>query len=214
MTQVLIGALLLSVLHAVIPNHWIPLIAVGRTEKWSRAETLWATAITGVAHTLSTILIGILVGLFGYRLSSRYEWVTRLAAPLVLAALGIVYLVLEFKRSYHHHHPDHELDGDPVGEGTRKTKFAVLASLCAAMFLSPCIEIEAYYFTAGALGWLGIAIVSTLYLVVTVLGMVVLVYLGLRGVERLNWRFLEAHEKGIMGAALVLLGLAAYFIEI
>jgi drug/metabolite transporter (DMT)-like permease len=82
------------------------------------------------------------------------------------------------------------------------------------MFFSPCLEIEAYYFTAGALGWGGIAVVSMVYLIVTVLGMLLLVDLGRRGVEKMKWHFLEHHEKRVTGLVLVVLGVFAYFIRI
>ena len=43
--------------------------------------------------------------------------------------------------------------------------------------------------------------------------MVSLVYLGLKGVNKLNSHFLDHHEKSITGVVLVLLGLLAYFVE-
>jgi hypothetical protein len=82
------------------------------------------------------------------------------------------------------------------------------------MFFSPCIEIEAYYFAAGTLGWGGIITVSLVYLVVTVLGMVVLVDLGLRGAKRIRSHFLEHHERKAVGLALIGLGVIAYFVEL
>ena len=82
------------------------------------------------------------------------------------------------------------------------------------MFFSPCIEIEAYYFTAGTLGMSGIIVVSIIYLILTIFGMLLLVDLGNRGVEKLNWHFLEHHEKKIMGIVLIVLGIFAYFVHI
>jgi hypothetical protein len=82
------------------------------------------------------------------------------------------------------------------------------------MFFSPCLEIEAYYFTAGALGWGGIAVVSTVYLIVTVLGMLLLVDLGRKGVEKIKWHFLEHHEKRVTGSVLIVLGIIAYWVKI
>ena len=206
--QILIGSLLLSVVHAFIPNHWIPLVAVGKTEKWSRNETLWVTAITGGAHTISTILVGIIVGLVGYKLSSTHEFVTRVIAPLILVVLGVIYLIMDLKSSHHHRNPVE------IGSISKKSKFIIITSLGTAMFFSPCIEIEAYYFTAGILGWLGIAVVSIVYLIVTVLGMLLLVDLGRKGAEKIKWHFLEDHEKKAMGVVLIVLGIFAYFIKI
>jgi cadmium resistance protein CadD (predicted permease) len=208
MIQILIGSLVLSVIHASIPNHWIPIVAISKTEKWSRNETLWVTAIAGSAHTISTISIGIIVGLVGHRLSSTHEFVTRVVAPLILVILGLIYLIVDLKRSHHHRDPVE------IGSIPKKSKFIIIASLGTAMFFSPCIEIEAYYFTAGILGWPGIAVVSIVYLIVTVLGMLLLVDLGCKGAEKIKWHFLEDHEKKAMGMVLIALGIFTYFIRI
>jgi sulfite exporter TauE/SafE len=208
MIQVLIGSLVLSVIHAAIPNHWIPFVAISKTENWSRRETLWVTAIAGIAHTSSTILVGIVVGLIGYKLSSTYELVTRIIAPSVLVILGLIYIVVDLKSSHHHQTP---IETNSI---SKKSKVAIIMSLGVAMFFSPCIEIEAYYFTTGTYGWAGIAGISIIYLIVTILGMLLLVDLGRKGVEKMKWQFLEHHERKVMGVVLILLGILAYFIKI
>jgi hypothetical protein len=201
--QVLIGSLVLSTIHAAIPNHWIPLVAIGKAEGWSRTETLWLTAIVGGAHTSSTILVGIVIGLIGYKLSSTYEFMTRIAAPLILVFLGLVYLIMDLRG--HHHDDSVEISRVP-----RRSKLTIAASLGIAMFFSPCIEIKAYYLIASSFGWTGILLVSMVYMIVTVVGMILLVDLGLKGVEKVRFHLLEHHEKGVTGAVLVMLGIFAY----
>ncbi len=210
MIQVIIGSLLLSVVHALIPNHWIPLVALGRSENWSKKELLIITAITGFAHTASTIIIGIFVGFLGYELSTRYFSIISVVAPTILIVLGIVYLIADFSGGHHHHHGHIKQRNN----SSNISKLSIVVSLCVAMFFSPCIEIEVYYFNAGILGWTGIWIVSVIYLVVTVLGMVLLVDLGLRGAKKIRSHFLDHHEKMITGIVLIVLGIVAYFIEI
>jgi hypothetical protein len=209
LVQILIGSFALSLIHASIPNHWIPLVAIGKTENWSRSETLWITGITASAHTFSTILVGIIVGIAGYRLSSSYEFITGIVAPSILVTLGLIYAILDLKGSSHHHNSHIK-----VGPTHRKSKHAIVVSLCVAMFFSPCLELEAYYFTAGALGWRGIGVVSTIYFFVTVIGMIVLVDLGRRGAQKIKSHFLEHHEKGITSAVLIVLGVFAYFVKV
>lgn len=208
MTQILFGSLVLSLIHASIPNHWIPLVAISRTENWSRTETLWITVITGGAHTISTILVGIIIGLAGYKLSSSHQFVTRVVAPLILVILGLIYLMVDLRSSHHHKNPVE------IGSISKRSKLTIITSLGIAMFFSPCIEIEAYYFTAGTLGWPGITVVSIVYLIVTVLGMLLLVDLGRKGVEKIKWHSLEHHEKRVTGIVLIVLGIFAYFIKI
>lgn len=229
LAQILLGSLVLSVIHAVIPNHWMPLVAVGKAENWSRQEIWWATAWTGAAHTASTILIGLVIGFFGYKLAANYEFVTRVVAPLILISLGLVYFIADVSgksvghrhlSSHEHVHDHSHLKRSDIAVkdvSTARSKLAILAPLGTAMFFSPCIEIEAYYFAAGsALGWFGILLVSSIYFVVTLFGMILLVELGRRGMQRLeaSLSFLERHEQALTGLVLILSGMFAYFVEI
>lgn len=241
LAQILLGSLALSLIHAVIPNHWMPLVAVSKAENWSRQEIWWATAITGAAHTASTILLGLVVGFFGYQLAANYNFVTRIVAPVILIGLGLLYLIADIRNkplwhghshlneqedSHNHHHEHNHFHHSHNHEHgyialskttTERSKLAILAPLGTAMFFSPCVEIEAYYFTAGSvLGWLGVLVVSGIYFIVTVLGMIVLVELGRQGMQRLetNLSFLERHEQALTGFVLILSGIFAHFVEI
>ena len=205
MLQIFLGSLLLSVIHSSIPNHWLPLVAISRSENWSRRETMFATAIAGFSHTISTIFIGVLVGLLGFNLLENYESVVRIIAPVVLITLGSMYILFGLKHSDTHVHNSKRMTN-------KGSKMAIIASLSFGMFFSPCIEIEAYYFSAGLMGWSGILIVSVVYLIVTVIGMLLLVDLGIRGINKLNWHFLEHNERRVTGTVLILLGFLAFFV--
>lgn len=212
MYQIFIGSLILSLIHALIPNHWLPLIAISKTEKWTQRQALWATAITGFAHALSTIIIGMAVGIIGYKLSSVYKVVSTVAAPLILFGLGVIYVIIDKRRMTYHHHDKRT---SIVASGSEKSKWrAILTSLSIAMFLTPCIEIEAYYFQAGSIGWSCIAIVSAVYLLITIIVMLILVYSGLKGIRTFKSHFLEHHEKGVTGFVLIALSILAYFIKL
>jgi nickel/cobalt transporter (NicO) family protein len=205
MWQIVVGSFILSIIHALIPNHWLPLIAIGKAERWTQREILSATLITALAHISSTIIIGIVVGFIGYKLSGAFELISSIIAPAVLVILGLIYLITDLFHAHHHEHTHLSVNKNA------KSRFAILASLSIAMFLSPCIELEAYYFQAGTLGWPGILVVSAVYALVTPSLMVLLVFLGTKGLDRFNWHFLEHHMRKITGIILILLGLLAYF---
>lgn len=237
MIQIIFASLLLSIIHASIPNHWLPLIAIGKTEKWTYAETMFGTVVTGFAHTLSTVIIGIIVGVVGYKLSSSYGIISGMIAPAILIVLGIIYIFLDLTgakhthdhfspdkshqnsnhiHNFHHlHHHDHPHNHEEylIQKPIKRTKWAVLSTLSLGMFLTPCIEIEAYYFQASTIGWTGIWIVSAIYTFVTVGTMMLLVYLGMKGVQNIRSHFLEAHEKRISGIVLIAVGLLVYFVK-
>ena len=211
--QVLFGALVLSVVHAPMPNHWIPIVVVSKAENWTRGETLGATALVAIPHTISTISVGAVLGLIGHELSSTYELIMRFSAPMILVVLGLTYLFLDFKFKFdgprQHHSPIMGTEGAP-----KKSKLALISSLGIALFLSPCVAIGAYCFTAGTFGWIGIPLVLAIYAGVTVLGMVLMVNLGLKAMAKTEWRFLERHEKIVTGIVLIILGILVYFMKI
>jgi nickel/cobalt exporter len=211
MIQIILSTLLLSTIHAAIPNHWIPLIAVSKAEKWTRNQTARATLISGFAHTLSTILIGVLVGFAGYRLSERFEAVSQSIAPMILIGLGLIYIYLDWRQGRHGHQGhSHE---HVAAESPLRQKGSVLFTLSLSMFLTPCLEIEAYYFQAGVLGWKGIFLVSAVYTLTTVLLMLVLVFSGMKGVERIRSHTLEHHEKRVTGIVLAAIGVLSFFVN-
>ncbi|MBW7857448.1 MAG: hypothetical protein H3C43_03935, partial [Leptonema sp. (in: Bacteria)] len=88
MITLITGTILLSVIHAAIPNHWMPFVVLSKTESWSLVETLWVTFISGLAHSASTVVLGVLIGCIGYSLSQEYLFVGNLIAPLILIFMG------------------------------------------------------------------------------------------------------------------------------
>lgn len=208
MIHLIFSSILLSIIHAFIPNHWLPLVAIGKAERWSNRTTLLSTALAGFAHIASTILIGILIGWAGYSLSSSYSWISSLVAPAILVGLGLFYVLrFFFHRAHAHDHFKNVTTG--------KTSYtAIIISLSISMFFSPCIELESYYFTAGTFGWLGIIAVSFVYLIVTVSAMVILVWLALKGIQNINFKWLEKYEKLIIGFVLIAVGLFTFFIKL
>ncbi len=212
MFSLIIGSILLSITHALIPNHWFPLAAVSKSENWSRTETAWITAITGFLHTVSTIIIGIAIGFIGYKLGDTIEIVESIYAPVILIGLGMFFIIRNFTSKKHTHC---HVNPDEIKQASKKSKAAIITALGTMMFFSPCVEIEAYYFTAGQYGWTGIITLSLIYLIITVLLMTIVVELGRRSLELLNKKlhFLEHYEKTITGAILILLGILFLFIH-
>jgi nickel/cobalt transporter (NicO) family protein len=204
MVSIITGSIILSLLHATIPNHWLPVIAIGRKEKWTIGEVTRITFISAIAHGLSTVIIGFLLGFLGAQMADQLEHFTHYIAPAILILLGIIFIYR------HHTHKHFHLDADLK---KRQSKKRIIIALVLAMFLSPCMEIEAYFLLAGTQEpWL-IWFIAALYLVITTAGMVLLVRFAYMGILKLNWHTLE-HRAGIItGITLVATGLLAFFIQ-
>ena len=206
--HIFIGALVLSTIHALMPDHWIPLVMISRTERWSHREASWITAFVAFPHIVSTILIGLATGIAGYKIAA-YESLMRVAAPSILVTLGLIYVSLHFRTTTKPGYQNLIKTEMP----SKRSKIAVAFPLATALFLSPCVTIGSYYFVAGTIGWSGIALVSVIYLAVTTSGMILMVNLGLKGLGRVRWQILERYEKLITGIVLMVFGILVYFME-
>jgi len=204
MFSIIAGSIILSLLHATIPNHWLPVIAIGKKEKWSVNEVTRVTFIAAIAHGLSTVIIGIILAFIGAQIADNIEYFTHFFAPVILILLGIVFIYRH--HNHHHFHLDENLK-------KKHSKKKIIIALVLAMFLSPCMEIEAYFLLAGAQAkWL-IWFIASLYLVITTAGMVLLVRFVYRGILKLNWHSLEHNAGIITGVTLVATGILAFFIH-
>ncbi len=203
MITLITGSLILSVLHALIPNHWLPVLAISRKENWTLSQTTSVTFISGLAHALSTVLIGVVIGVVGVELSSIVVSFTHYIAPGILISIGLFYIY------QHHRHKHFHLHAQPVVEAKGK----VIVTLAIAMFFSPCFEIEAYFLLAGTQGWWMILLLASLYTIVTVSGMVLWVRLTYKGLVKLNWHALEHNAGIITGITLLLTGILSFFIH-
>ncbi len=212
------GAFLLSVLHGLIPNHWLPFVLLGRDRGWGPSRILTVTVFGGIAHISSTILVGILIAVAGLAFSQHYEEVMRWVGPAILMGVGL-WVFWRGRRCHHgHHHGEpfshtdachHEADGahDHREKRLDSRDMTAIGALVLMMFLSPCLELEFYYLSAVPLGWKGIAGVSVVYMLVTVGTMLLAVGTAARGLRQLRWTFFERHERKIGGSVLILLAL-------
>ncbi len=203
MISIITGSLLISFLHALIPNHWLPVVAIGKKEGWTLGETIRITFIAGLAHVLSTIIIGVLLGLIGSELSNHLESFTHIIAPAIIILLGLYFI----KQHYEHRH--FHVQGSRL---ERKTKRSIITALSIAMFLSPCLEIEAYFLLAGAHGWYMMALLALLYGSITISGMLIWVRIVYKNLVRLDWHRWEHNAGMITGLVLIGTGIISFFI--
>jgi nickel/cobalt exporter len=201
MLELLTGTLLLSLLHAAIPNHWAPVLAVARAERWPLRRAVGLTAVAGLAHVLSTVLLGLALGLLGWRLSDQFAQVAGWAAPVLLIGIGLLYAL----SGSGHAHPD------PATPSQRGKHFVL--GLALTMFLAPCLEVQTFFLTAGTRGPVVLALLMAVYLVASVAAMCALVAVAFRGLHRLPLAGIARYERRLTGAVLVGVGIAGFFVD-
>ena len=204
MYSIVSGALIISLLHAIIPNHWLPVMAIGRKDGWSLSEVTRVTFIAAIAHGLSTVILGFALAYIGATMAAQLEHFTHFIAPVILIVLGLIFIYRHYRHRHFHLH---------ANLNKQHSKKKIIGALVLAMFFSPCMEIEAYFLLAGSYDrWL-IWFIAVLYLAITTVGMVTLVRFAYSGLLKLNWHTLEHNAGSITGGTLVLTGVLAFLIH-
>lgn len=157
--------------------------------------------MAGAAHAGSTVIIGMLLAFLGWKFPT--EWFNWLA-PIMLIGMGIWFMY-----RHHTHHHFHLTNPEAHIPNIR----SVILTLTLSMFLSPCLEIEAYFLLAGAQGWTTVLLLSGVYLGISVTGMVIWARLMYRGLQKFDWHKLEHSAGLITGATLVATGIASFFLH-
>ncbi|HEY7993883.1 MAG: hypothetical protein ACHQY2_04905 [Candidatus Eremiobacterales bacterium] len=77
-----------GVLHTLVPDHWVPIALVSRQQGWTRSQTARAAAIAGVGHTVSTLVIALLVWIAGALFAERFGRAVDLVTSWALILFG------------------------------------------------------------------------------------------------------------------------------
>ena len=203
MITLLTGTIMLSLLHGLIPSHWIPVLALKEKFAWPPGKTIRVAMRAALAHSLSTFLLGVFLGLFSLSLADSLNSYTRWIIPSLLIIIGVFFII-----QHHSHHHFNIAEKQKLEQTGAKQ---VITMLIFIMFLSPCLEIEAYFILAGTYGWPVIFGIGALYTVVSVAGIIFWVAMAQKGLHKFNWHKLEHNAGLISGAVLIITGIISFF---
>lgn len=104
-------------IHTILgPDHYIPFVAMARSNKWSAKKTALITSLCGIGHIVGSViigLIGILIGTLVFRIEAIEAFRGDVAAWLLIG-LGLAYLtwgVVRAVRDIPHTHMHSHSDG-------------------------------------------------------------------------------------------------------
>ena len=189
-------------LHAALPTHWLPFVLVGRGQRWTLPQVLAAVAAAGLAHILSTALVGGLIVAAGLAMDQWISGMLPLASAGLLFLFGGHYLLRAVLRAP-------VMAGGPALALSEPTvsHAAAFWGLVAMLAISPGEVLLPIYLSQATQGPLVLAALTLAFAAGTILGM------GLfTGLARAGWSVLRLerwarYEGVILGLALILIGL-------
>lgn len=161
--------------------------------------------MAALLHAVSTVILGILIGFLSLELNSYLKEISGFISAGILIVLGLIFIIRHHKHNHFHLHNEEKMkDMD-----SRK----IISVLLLGMFLSPCLEIEGYFVLAGSLGLKYILLVSTLYIVISVLGILAWMLFAKSILNKINAHKIEHNAGLISGWILIATGLLNFFIH-
>ncbi|TAJ58351.1 hypothetical protein [Brevundimonas sp.] len=189
-------------LHAALPTHWLPFVLVGRGQRWSLPQVLTAVATAGLAHILTTAVVGGLIVAAGIAMD---QWISGLLPGLsagLLFLFGAFYLGKALLRPA-------IMAGGPslaLSEPT-VTHAAAFWGLVAMMAISPGEVLLPIYLSQATQGPLVLAALTLTFAAGTVMGMTLFTVLARAGWSVLRLERWARYEGVVLGLALILIGL-------
>ena len=117
-----------------------------------------------------------------------------------------------FHKPAEHKLPEETIEVVAPQRGRISDRMAI-TSLLALLTFSPCESFLPVYVSGVRYGWMGFALLTAILSIATVLGMVSFTWFTLSNLEKLNLRFLEKYESGIIGGLLCTLGVLIIVLE-
>ena len=217
-------------LHTILgPDHYIPFIAMSKARNWSVKKTVLITSACGVGHVLSSVVIG-LVGIgFGIAVSKLeiIESTRGEIAGWLLIGFGLAYLIWGFKKAFKnkphthihlhengtvhlHEHTHHQEHAHPHDSKKKNITPWVLFTI---FIFGPCEAlIPILMYPAATQSISGLILVTTVFGFATILTMLSIIVISLRGINLLNFGKLEKYTHALAGGMILLCGLAIIFL--
>lgn len=214
--------------HAVLPDHWVPLAVLGRTQRYPLTKVARLSGLAGVAHVLVSIVLGAIIVGIGLQFRSQIEHIQDTLIGSLLIATGIGFLILEATghghshahehghahghshahgESHEHDHPhehEHRHEDGAAPAGRFRSAAAIMVPFGAAA--SPDLTILPVFLAAAAAGT-GAAVGSLVVFALVTIGTIVgLTLFATIGGYQLHGQWLDRWGNVFTAAVLIIIG--------
>jgi ABC-type nickel/cobalt efflux system permease component RcnA len=219
-----------AALHALIPDHWLPFVLMGRSRKWSVAKTLGLASAGGLLHVCLAVALGVLtyrLGREGAEAAARRLGETlEVLSSLGLAAFGFLYGGYSWYRERRHHPPNEEHSKEMGAARDPHHHHGHLLerwfggdltgwSLVTVIGVSPCaLAFPVLLASAASLGIGGVLLVATGFGVVTMLVTLAVTLIGSLSARKIDFPFLSRYGDLIGGILIGVVGVILFAWEV
>lgn len=227
-----ITAVSLGFIHTLAgPDHYLPFIVLAKARKWSHLKTIWITALCGIGHVGSSIVIGAIGIAFGLSVAHLeiFEGYRGSVAAWLFILFGLGYfgwgLWRGLKNKVHHHqhvHDDgsfhkhehhHIVTKEHIHEHQEKKTNMTPWILFTIFVFGPCEPlIPLLMFPAAKQSMSGVILVASVFSAATIITMIAMVMVPIMGLKLFPMKFLERYMHAIAGFTIFICGIGIQFL--
>jgi nickel/cobalt transporter (NicO) family protein len=212
------------------PDHYLPFIVISKAKNWKLKKTIWFTALCGLGHVGSSVLLGFIGIALGIAVGKLelFEGVRGSIVSWIFTAFGLVYLVWGLRRAYKnrphkhlHYHEDeivhehvhtHHHEHSHVHESKEKVNLTPWILFTIFIFgpCEPLIPIVMY--PAAKHNYSQLIFVTFIFSIITIATMITLVTAASYGFKFLPMKKMERYSHALAGGTIFLCGLGMLFL--
>lgn len=227
----LLGAAgIVAVLHSILPDHWVPLAVVARTQRWSLLHVGRVALLASLGHVITSLLLGGLIALIGLQFQHEIETQQGHIVGVVLVLTGIGFLIwglVGHGPHGHHHEEGHTHDHDHgLGDkhddphkhdnkhslSKKRPLIKRLAAIAVpfGMAASPDLTILPVALAASAIGTVAVVSALSVFAVFTIATFISLTVIATMAGYQIKGDWLEQNANTITSLVLIAIGIVAY----
>jgi len=231
LSLLLIATISIAFIHTLAgPDHYLPFIVISKAKKWSLAKTAWLTALCGIGHVGSSVIIGFIGIALGIAVG-KLEFIEGVRGNIiswVFTAFGLTYLVwgiIQAIRNKPHKHIHFHGTGDlHVHEHTHHHEHLHIHENGEKQNLTPWVLFTIFVFgpcepliplvmyPAAKNNYYDLILVTIIFSTVTIFTMLSLVLVASYGLKLLPMKVMEKYSHALAGGTIFLCGMGMLFL--
>lgn len=191
------SAIAAAFIHIIMPIHWMPFVAVAKTQAWTKRTVLFFASMSALIHVSFSLILGIIAFLIGERLVADIGGNIETFLIGVLVAYGL-YLVI---KGYRHHR------ACPTHDAINRNKFDTTGWMLSILLgLHPCFLIFPITVAACNQGIGALITVAISFYLTTTITLLILTGVGFDLSKRVNKYRFSLYSDTISGLLLTGVG--------
>jgi len=221
------AAAAVAILHSILPDHWVPLAVVGRTQRWSLLRVARVSALASAGHVVASVVLTGIIAAIGLQFQRQLETQQGHIVGAVLILTGVGFLLWGLTGHGHNHDQGHnhghnhahahghEEGHTHTGQATPARQQTLARRLAAiavpfGVAASPDLTILPVALAASAVGRGAVVGVIGVFAALTMATFIGLTVLATLAGYQIKGEWLERHATTITAVVLIAIGLVAY----